>query len=133
MDVLRDRWKCERWEPGVPIKFYFNWWKEKGKATLLRKRVHGLFILSRGFFSERATVASLLFTFPKAGTFQVFVQTKVTSILHCKVWFYTWIQFFHNKETTKPYLEFKTPFFKEIYIVVMHTPQVILINNIRTK
>ena len=47
--------------------------------------------------------------------------------------FYTWIQFFHNKETTKPYLEFKTPFFKEIYIVVMHTPQAILINNIRTK
>ena len=103
---------------------------------LLRKRVHGLFILSRGFFSERATVASLLFTFPKAGTFQVFVQTKLTSILHCKVWYKTRLsipEFFHNKETTKPYLEFKTPFFKEIYMVVMHTPQAILINNISTK
>ena len=53
---------------------------------LLRKRVHGLFILSQGFFQNGATVARLLFTFPKAGTFQVFVQTKLTSILHCKVW-----------------------------------------------
>ena len=109
---------------------------------LLRKRVHGLFILSQGFFQNGATVARLLFTFPKAGTFQVFVQTYkyFTSIKTYKYFALQglvdtsfWIQFFHDKETTKPYLEFKIPFFKEIYIVVMHTSQAILINNIRTK
>ena len=111
--------------------------KGKRKSNASKETSPRFICFILGFFSERGHDCKLVVHISEGWHVSRFCSDKTYKYFALQglvdTSFYTWIQFFHNKETTKPYLEFKTPFFKEIYIVVMHTPQAILINNIRKK